>query len=87
MPSFERTLTGRHPPAVLALVDMLETSAMLKLDEVFTLAEVSFDELPEERFRLPATLLTRDQVAAWLNRPPTANEDGSAIPPDPPAAE
>jgi hypothetical protein len=87
MPSFERTLTGRHPPAVLALVDMLDTSAMLKLDEVFTLAEVSFDELPEERFRLPATLLTRDQLAAWLNRPSTASEAGSAIRPDPPAAE
>ena len=66
MPSFAETMTGERQPALVALVEMLGSTALLQLDDQATLAQVSFEPLPDERFRLPATLLTRDQVAAML---------------------
>ena len=66
MPSFAETMTGERPPALVALAEMVGSAALLKLDNQATLAEVSFEPLPDERFRLPATLLSRAQVEEML---------------------
>ncbi len=72
MPSFEQAMTGSRPPAIIALIEKLESTALLRMDVVFALAEVSFDELPAERFAVPATLLNREQVEKMLMPDPTA---------------
>jgi hypothetical protein len=66
MPSFAETMTGERPPALVALAEMVGSAALLRLDEQATLAEVSFEPVPEDRFRIPATVLSRDEVAAML---------------------
>ena len=68
MPTFEESIGGARPAALDALAAMLGSVALLKLDEQFALAEVSFDPVPEERFRLPSKILNREEVAAMLNR-------------------
>ena len=73
MPSFEQAMTGSKPPAIIALMAKLDSTALLRLDVVFALAEVSFDELPAERFAVPATLLSRAQVEKMLT--PAAGGD------------
>jgi len=72
MPSFEQAMTGSKPPAIIALMEKLESTALLRMDVVFALAEVSFDELPAERFAVPATLLSRAQVEKMLMPDPAA---------------
>lgn len=72
MPTFEQAMTGSRPPALSALVHALDSAALLRMDGAFTLAEVSFAELPDERFAVPTTLLSRDQVEKMLMPDPAA---------------
>jgi hypothetical protein len=68
LPTFEESMGGPRPAALAALGEMLGSAALLQLDEQFALAEVSFAPLPADRFALPPTVLSREEVAAMLDR-------------------
>lgn len=66
MPTFEESVGGARPAALDALAAMLGSAALLRLDEQFALAEVSFGPVADERFAVPVKILSREEVAAML---------------------
>ena len=70
MPTFEESLTGQRPAALRALAGLLGSAALLRLDGEFELVEARFEPIAENRFAVPARVLTREELRASLNPPP-----------------
>lgn len=68
MPTMEKALTGQTPPALVALAEKLSSAALLRLGDEIAIQSVDQADIADDRFALPAKVLTRDEVKAMLDK-------------------
>lgn len=68
MPNLGEILGGGKPPAIRALAERLEGAALLKLGNAIELTSAETKDIPDERFALPARILTTEEVVAMLDK-------------------
>lgn len=68
MPNLGEIMGGGKPPAIRALAERLEGAALLKLGNGIALTSVEAKDIPDERFALPARILTVEEVTAMLDK-------------------